>query len=79
MDPSNSGIANADEDLWLVEFSGTRYVCDTCPRPRADVASPAGNYVTLMVRRSTLESVGDQITARPVNLASFGDVESLRD
>lgn len=75
---SGSSSSQPDVAVWVVQVTGSEYVCDGCSRPQG-AAAPRGHYLTLVLTVDAYEGTSFGISSQPRNLASLGEVEVLRD
>lgn len=74
---SDSSSNQPDVAVWVVQVSGSEYLCDGCSRPYGAEA-PRGRYLTLVPTVDAYEGTSFGISPQPKDLASLGPVEVLR-
>lgn len=74
----NSGT-EPDQEIWVVQVSGTNYSCGLCSRPAGSHADLSHmRYITLVLRASDYGGTDAGLRPRPTDLGRFGEVEVLR-
>ena len=69
---------NRDEVVWVVQISGSHYLCRVCSTPRNNLRAPRGDYITLVLRASDWEGTDAGMAAQPSDLRKLGKVQVLR-
>ena len=77
-DYTGHGNQNRDEVVWVVEVSGSHYVCRHCSAPSGDVPAPRGDYFFMVLRASDWVGTDGGLEDQPSDLGKLGKVEVLR-
>jgi hypothetical protein len=68
---------NTEEVVWVVQVSGSHYVCGACSMPPGATA-PRGDYLTMVLRASDWQGTDGGISPQPSDLRPLGDLAALR-
>ena len=75
---SGSTTNQPDVPVWVVQVSGSDYVCELCSGPSGG-AAPKGRFLTMVYEADDFESTSFHMSPTAYDLASLGPVQVLRD
>lgn len=79
-DLTGSSGDRRNQEVWVIQVSGTNYSCKGCSRPMgARVDTSKFRFITLVLTASDYAGTDFGIGPRPTDLSRYGEVEVLRE